>query len=64
MFRGGESSWWKTPKKELSSLGAGVYLYFELLHYVGIWFAIQTILAIPALYFYNYGNGIPLEQLD
>lgn len=49
LFRDGEAPLWSTPVEELSSLGVGVVLHFQVLRYLAIFFAIASVLMVPVL---------------
>ncbi len=63
-FKEGKASIWKTDIIAISSMGPGLTLYFALLRWFGMIFALQTVIAAPSLYWYWSGDGINPEQAD
>ena len=47
-------------KSDLDQLGPGVILYFKMLKYLGLLFAIFTIVSIPC--YMIYGSGVSFED--
>lgn len=58
IFGNGEAPIWKTSTDDLNSLGVGVTLYFRVLKYLGIAFAVMSLLVLPSMYLCATGQRI------
>ncbi|CAM9478196.1 unnamed protein product, partial [Chrysoparadoxa australica] len=57
IWASGEGDFFRTGLQEISSLGAGVYLYFWLQMCMAVLFLLFGLLSIPAMVFNAAGNG-------
>ncbi len=50
MYMEGEGSLWRVGTADFNELGVGMTLYFRLVKYLAVLFAVLTLVAVPAMF--------------